>query len=84
MQAMLAYLVVRDAIPGHLFILKSRQFLTRGLFSDLVKKTLRSAGIPDKGFTTHSFRIGAATTAKEAGVADMHIKMLGRRKSEAY
>ena len=52
--------------------------------SDRLNKTLRSAGIPDKCFTTHSLRIGTATTAKEAGVTDAHVKMLGRWKSEAY
>ena len=46
--------------------------------------TLQAAGAPDKGYTTHSFRIGAAMTANEAGTSDVHIKMLGRCKSDAY
>ena len=83
-KAMLAYLPIRDAIPGPCFKLASNQGLTRQEFSARLSRTLTAAGVPLKGYTTHSFRIGAATTAKEAGVSDVHIKMLGRWKSDAY
>ena len=33
---------------------------------------------------THSFRIGAATPAKHAGISDVHIKTLAQWKSDAY
>ena len=39
---------------------------------------------PAKGYSTHSFRIGAATVAKEAGISNVHIKMLGHWNSDAY
>ena len=80
----LAYLTIRGALLGPLFILVSRQALTRERFAGLLSKTLLAAGIADKGYNTHSFHIGAATTAKEAGISDVHIKMLGRWKSDAY
>ena len=35
-------------------------------------------------YNTHSFRIGAATTARQANIPDAIIKMLGRWKSDAY
>ena len=39
----------------------------------------------DKGnFNTHSFRIGAATSAIDAGISDAQVKMLGRWRSNAY
>ena len=81
---MWAYLATRDAIPGPLFKLANTQGLTRQEFSARLTRILTAAGVPVKGYTTHSFRIGAATTAKEAGVSDVHIQMLGRSKSDAY
>ena len=83
-KAVWAYLATRDAIPGPLFKLANTQGLTRQEFSARLTRTLTAAGVPVKGYTTHSFRIGAATTAKEAGVSDVHIKMLGCWKSDAY
>ena len=53
-------------------------------FVSLVTSTLQQIGINDKQYNTHSFRIGVATTAKEAGISDVHIKMLRCWKSTAY
>ena len=82
--ALLPYLAIRGARPGPLFIQTDGAYLTRQHFSSLLTSTLHSAGIEDKRYTTHSFRIGAATSAKEAGISDVHVKMLGRWKSNAY
>ena len=45
---------------------------------------LRLAGLDDSNYNTHSFRIGATTTAKAMGIADVHIQLLGRWRSSAY
>ena len=58
--------------------------LTRERFVQQVRAALSQAGINYKGYSGHSFRIGAATTAAKRGVADATIKMLGRWKSSAY
>ena len=50
----------------------------------MISDTLQQAGFDHKQYAIHSFRIGAATTAKEAGMSDVHIKMLGGWKSNAY
>ena len=80
----LPYLAKRGAQYGPLFLTADGTYLTRGIFSARLANTLREAGIDSKGYNTHSFHIGAATTAKERGVSDINIKMLGRWKRNAY
>ena len=53
----------------------------------LVKKlreALGSTGMDVSGYSGHSFRIGAATTAAAVGIEDSMIKTLGRWESTAY
>ena len=83
-QAIVPYLIIRGAQPDPLFVFSDGSYLTRQRFASLITSTLQRAGINDKQYNTHSFRIGAATTAKEAGISDVEIKMLGRWKSSAY
>ena len=83
MSAIFPYLAIRGARLGPLFVLEDGWYLTHQHFVTMVSSTLKHAGVNDKLYTTHSFRIGAATTAKDAGVPDVHIKMLGRWKSNS-
>ena len=83
-QAIVPYLIIRGVQPCPLFVFADGSYLTRQRFASLITSTLQRASINDKQYNTHSFRIGAATTAKEAGISDVHIKMLGRWKSSAY
>ena len=82
--AIMPYLVIRGAKPGPLFVFADGLYLMRQQFASLVTSTLQRAGLDDKWYNTHSFQIGAASTAKDAGISDMHIKMLGRWKSSTY
>ena len=81
---MLYWLTWQLEIPAQDHKLTDGSFLTRQQFALLISNTLKLAGIDDKHYNTHSFRIGAATSAKEAGFSDVQIKMLGRWKSEAH
>jgi hypothetical protein len=83
-QVIMPYLTIRGAQPGPLFTFSDCSYLIRQRFTSSITSTLQRAGINEKQYNTHSFRIGAATTAKEAGISDVHIKMLGRWKSSAY
>ena len=83
-QAMVAYLVVRGGQPGALFMERDGTVLTRQLFSRALKDIFDELKLNYCDFNTHSFRIGAATTANQAGISDTHIKALGRWKSNAF
>lgn len=82
--AMLAFLAMRGSITGPLFQFMNKQPLKRSKFVALLRQALTSAGIEAAGYTGHSFRVGAATTAAQCGVQDSTIQSLGRWKSDAY
>ena len=82
--AILGYLVVRGSGPGPLFQFADGRPLTRTRFVEKVREALRAAGVNEQDYCSHSFRIGAATTAAANGVEDSIIKTLGRWESTAY
>ena len=83
-QALLLYLAIRGKQPGPLFLLSDNTMLTRRYFASALKDTIGKLNLDTHSYNTHSFRIGAATSAKQAGVSDVHIKTLGRWQSDAY
>ena len=82
--SMMSYLVVRGSSAGPLFVYPDNSFLTRDRFVEEVRRALGSAGVDPALFNSHSFRIGAATTAAARGLEDSLIKTLGRWESSAY
>ena len=84
-RAMHKFLTARQAQPsGPLFTFTSGKFLTRSDISRTTKRLLRAAGIDPVRYSSHSYRIGAATAAADAGLPDHLIKTLGRWRSSAY
>ena len=83
-QKLSAYLRFRPKFDGLLFVHKDGSAVTRYQFSALLKKSLQYNGIESDRYTTHSFRIGAATTAKKSGFDDDTIASLGRWKSNSF
>ena len=82
--ALLPYMAVRGNQEGPLFIMADGRRLTCQLFSDSLDNILASLRLDSGEYNTHSFRIGAATSASEAGIPDSTIMMLGRWQSNAY
>ncbi len=83
-EAMQGYLRGRGRTEGPLFRYKDGRPLTRQRFIRTVRRGLTVAKVPVEGYSSHSFRIGAATAAAAEGVSDAVIKTLGRWKSSAY
>ena len=81
--ALLAYLSIRGKAPGPLFLLASGQPLSRAILTDWLRQIFSTAGI-EGNFSSHSFRIGAATVAARNGIPDHLIQALGRWTSNAY
>lgn len=67
-----------------LFTLSSGSPLTRRTLNLTIKHLASYTGLNPSEYASHSFRIGAATTASSVGLPDSLIKSLGRWHSEAY
>ena len=81
--SLLAYLTLRGDAPGPLFLFRDGRPLSRALLTSWLRGILSAAGIQGK-FSSHSFRIGAATVAARNGIPDHQIQALGRWTSSAY
>ena len=69
-QALVNYIAVRSPGPGPLFCFESGSPLSRASMVSEVQQALTNTGLEAAGFTGHSFRIGAATTAAKRGFED--------------
>jgi hypothetical protein len=85
---LLAYLTVRDKLcqspQAPFFMLPGLIPLTRQQFNTYLNDTLLVLNLSHNNIKPHSFRIGAATSAAEAGVPDHLLKTLGRWSSNCY
>ena len=84
LQATVTYSARRGDLPGPFFRTDSGIPLTKARFVDGVRSALTQAGIATQGYSGHSFRIGAATTAASAGIQDSVIQQLGQWSSSAF
>ena len=72
--------------PPHKLVFCAGTFspLTRQKLTEIIRYLLTQAGMCPSNYASHSFRIGAATTAAAAGLPTWLIKTLGRWSSDAY
>lgn len=82
--AVLSFMASRGSGEGPFFRFSNGQPLTKGKFTDHIRQALRGLGLPYQDFAGHSFRIGAATAAANAGIEDSIIRTLGRWNSSAF
>ncbi len=83
-QTLLAFLHLRKSqskLPSDpLFTDDSNRPVTRFWFQKHLKAVLLLSGTPAGNFSSHSFRIGAATTAALKGLSQQQIQELGRQR----
>ena len=73
------------ALPSDpLFINDDGQPFTRYLFLSYLRDVLQRIGIDSNLYNTHSFRIGAESSARQARLEGHLIQTLGRWRSECY
>ena len=82
--ALLGYLALRGQQAGPLFLFQDGRTLSKERLMAYVHQALTAQGFDHAGITGHSFRVGAATAAAQAGLEDSTIQMLGRWRSSAY
>ena len=76
--AVVAYMANRGGTAGPFLVRTDGTPLTKPEFVAAVRKALTAIGYVYKDYAGHSFRIGAATAAANAGLEDSTIQMLGR------
>lgn len=74
-----------DSFPqSPMFQFKDGTPLSRRTLASNLHTLLELCGLQPNNYNTHSFRIGAATTAAAAGLPAWLIKILGRWRSDSY
>ena len=81
--ALREFVFARGPAPGPLFTDEWGLPPTRAWLTSRLDDVMSRLGI-EGDFTSHSFRIGAATTAAANGIPDHLIKVMGRWSSDAY
>ena len=72
----------RGASP--LYVFESGHYLTRAKVTTILRTLLQRLGISTELYASHSFRIGAATSAAEVGLPPWLIQTLGRWSSNCF
>ena len=82
--AILAYVAARGDRVGPFFRFRDDSPLTKARFVARIREALTQAGFAQRDYSGHSFRIGAASAAAQAGLPDSTIQALGRWSSAAF
>lgn len=77
-------LAVSPSRKGHLFCFENRTPLTQHHLNTLIRELAGRTGVNSQLYSSHSFRIGAASAAAAAGIPDWKIQAIGRWSSDCY
>lgn len=83
-QLLVAYIQHRGSTAGPLFIFRDGTAVNRLWFNTQLDVAVRFCGLDPTRYKSHSFRIGAATTAALKGLSDAQIRFKGRWHSDAF
>lgn len=82
--ALRGYLSVRPGTVGQLFVSSSGEPLNYNQVCSTLRLISTFLNIPSNALSSHSFRIGAATTATASSIPDEVIMRMGRWSSTAF
>lgn len=82
-KALHAYLQLRPKKAGPLFIFQDGKPISSSYFNTIIKSTITLILGSDCGYSSHSFRIGAATHCCQNGYSKETISTMGRWRSSA-
>ena len=74
---------MRSSVSTTLFCHFGGEPLTRYQFNAMLRRALNFAHVHDDHISSHSFRIGAASTAAQSSVSIDDIRAMGRWRSNA-
>lgn len=83
-QGFVAFMGVCPVGPVPLLIHEDGSFLSRFQFVQVFRQGLERLGVDPAGYSSHSFRIGAATEAARWGLSPETVRRIGRWESERY
>jgi hypothetical protein len=81
------YLKIRGLEPSKiqtLFSFMNNSPVSRHFFSEQLQLSLQYVGLSVKDYKSHSFRIGAATTAWSKGFTEEQIQQMGRWNTKSF
>jgi len=82
MRRYLAHQLSGNSTP--LYFFSTGQFLTRDKVTSILRLQFQCLGFATESYASHSFQIGAATTAAEASLPPWLIQTLGRWSTNCY
>lgn len=83
-QAFRFYSSLRNLTPGPLLIHEDGSYLSRYQFVQVFRKSLNRIGVDPGAYSSHSFRIGAATEAARWGLGSDLVQKIGRWESNRF